>query len=131
VDKLVVITDSYHAKVPRNPVTGRSWKPGDLDEVVAEHRGRERGWVTDSLIVIEQERFGSFKLLNQPYDPGPPLHWGTRQLMDSKSAPIGGPLTQMFDKGDDVDVEIPAAMPMAAREELLRFGLQSIGCVFE
>lgn len=50
------IIDTYSAPTDTNPITGKTWGPGEMAKVAEYDRGVERGWVHDALMLGRAER---------------------------------------------------------------------------
>lgn len=66
-DVLAFTVDTWSVRTDRNPVTGKRWGPGQMQEVVEKHRGLERGWVTDCLYTVAVNRAGDLAATSQNY----------------------------------------------------------------
>lgn len=68
-DELVMVSDSYAAAGPTmtNPVTGKEWQHGDMEDLVNNHRGLERGFVTEAIVVFVTGRDRPDHLVILPY----------------------------------------------------------------
>lgn len=59
-----------------NPLTGRDWEAGEMNDVVANHQGIEKGWVTECLDVLVVNRAGDAAQVSQGfYYEGTELRW--------------------------------------------------------
>lgn len=67
-DVLALVAETWYSTLADNPRTGQPWVPGELAEVAQRHHGRERGWVTDALIVHVGNRAGDVALVLLPYE---------------------------------------------------------------
>jgi hypothetical protein len=68
------IADDKHAGL--NPRTKEPWEPGELSELVAKHRGIERGWVREALTLTVVSREAGITLASLPYTlKGRIVHW--------------------------------------------------------
>lgn len=50
-----------------NPLTGRPWVPGDMQDLVENHDGRAKGWIVDALMISAVNRAGDFRARTVPY----------------------------------------------------------------
>lgn len=58
-DVVCVTTEGWRASDPaRNPVTGKPWESGQMQEVVEQHQGLEKGWIYESLTTYAVNRAG-------------------------------------------------------------------------
>lgn len=80
-DVIAVVQEAYFALGPEgplgmNPLTGKPWQNGEMGDVAENHQGRERGWVTDTLLVFAANRAGDVGLRTLPYRvAGADLEW--------------------------------------------------------
>lgn len=96
-DTITMTTDTYmavgdakdgaQAKDMVNPLTGKPWGRGDMQELAMHHRGVERGWITEALMTLAVNRAGDtatataeYKLTerkgNLSREPWVQLEWG-------------------------------------------------------
>lgn len=78
-----------------NPLTGRPWGPGEMDDVAQRHDGLAKGWVTECVSVMCINRAGDIGLANFPYKyvGGRYVHWLGENTFG------GGAWTQLDDQG--------------------------------
>lgn len=126
-DKLVTMSDTYHSALEKNPLTGQDWEPGDMQEL-ADNDGREKGWVSDALVISEHERFGAVQVTCLPYSSGPPLQWGDQVQLNSREHGISGAMSDLFNP-DPPPPPIVDSMPQSLREAMLHAALRRMGCL--
>jgi hypothetical protein len=66
-DVLVVALESWHSTLLKSPVTGKPWAPDEMEELARNHHGRERGWVSDAIVLHVANRAGDFAGAILPY----------------------------------------------------------------
>jgi len=99
-DEIVIIVDTYmhcgeQTSSGTNPVTGQPWAMGDLENLVTEHDGIAKGWVTEALSVLVVPRGEQRRTLwTLPYfrEPDGTLTWGDGQDESAE----GGRLTHLY-----------------------------------
>jgi hypothetical protein len=50
-----------------NPVTGKRWVPGELEEAARLHGAVEKGWLEDALLLSAVNRAGDWRAVSLPY----------------------------------------------------------------
>jgi hypothetical protein len=59
-----------------NPVTGNRYQRGDMQDLVENHHGRERGWVLDAIVITVADRDGHQETELIPFKPrGRQVEW--------------------------------------------------------
>lgn len=66
-DVLAMTMDTWQGTGRTNPLTGKSWGAGDLQDLVENHDGYGRGWVTDAVSVLVYNRAGDRSATMLPY----------------------------------------------------------------
>jgi len=66
-DSVMVTSDTYGANQLDNPLTGRRWRAGEMEDVALNHDGIAQGWVHEALIVNVIAREGRQLLRMLPY----------------------------------------------------------------
>lgn len=66
-DILALVYETWFTDRLINPVTGKIWEAGELQDVVENHDARNKGWVIDSVMVAAVNRAGDFRGRNLPY----------------------------------------------------------------
>lgn len=68
-DELVLISDSFMASGQSmvNPVTGKEWQHGDMEDLVTNHHGLERGFVVEAITVFHTGYDVAARLVSLPY----------------------------------------------------------------
>jgi hypothetical protein len=67
-DRLVVAVDAWHTKRQTNPVTGATWKLGEMGKLVRDDAGLDRGLVDEGIEVMSLDRDGNDALFQMLYD---------------------------------------------------------------
>lgn len=94
---LLIVMDAYCATGPTmtNPLTGKEWQHGDMARLAEQHDGRAKGWVSDALTLILQDRDGAEALIELPYRlEGRRVRWGREQRFG-----LGSPDTHRVGQG--------------------------------
>lgn len=119
-DELLLVNDTYMADGPDrlNPVTGREWQHGDMEDLVHNHDGIAKGWVTEALMVLVTGRDQPDHMASLPYvrHPDGTVTWSPdgHDLVDGRGGQEhipGGRFTGLFD-GLTLDMRVPD--PIAA-----------------
>jgi hypothetical protein len=69
-DAIALLIETWCAHVDHaeaNPVTGEPWGPGEMQDAVENHRAREKGWVSDALLIEVHNRAGDVAAASLPY----------------------------------------------------------------
>jgi hypothetical protein len=85
-DRLLIVSDSYVSLSPKNPLTGDDWRSGELEKVVREDAGIERGWVSEvlTLALVARDKAVQPVLRVFPYvRRGSVVEWGNPLWDDS------------------------------------------------
>lgn len=85
-DSLAVVIEGVVPMVGANPLTGNRWQAGEAEQLWREHEGAERGWVSETQILVVASRTG------ETAEAGWPFHrvdgsivWGETQLKLSRT----------------------------------------------
>lgn len=57
-DIVALVIDTWSARTKENPVTGQEWKQGDMQDLVENHQGLEKGWIGEGLTIHIINRAG-------------------------------------------------------------------------
>jgi len=108
---LVIVMDSYHSNLLINPMTGKEWEHGEMNDLADNHDGRAHGWVTDSITMILEDRAGANALVEMPYSvDGKTVRWKGEPILfglpggDSSGHAGGGRLSGLFEPPPDMPV---------------------------
>lgn len=66
-DTLALSVDTWGTSRRTNPVTGKAWGEREMQQVVEQHQGIERGWITEALSTFVVNRAGDVASAWQPY----------------------------------------------------------------
>lgn len=66
-DTIAMTTDAWTAASDTNPVTGKDWRQGEMQDVVHNHQGIEKGWIKESLTTQAVNRAGDVAGTHQGY----------------------------------------------------------------
>jgi len=68
-DELLLVNDTYMAsgETRLNPVTGKEWQHGDMAHLVEHHRGLERGFVVEAIVVFHTGNGVADHMVSLPY----------------------------------------------------------------
>lgn len=66
-DVLAMSMDAWSATTRDNPVTGRPWRPREMQDVMENHQGIERGWITEGVSTYAVNRAGDLSGTAQHY----------------------------------------------------------------
>lgn len=66
-DVVSLVFETWWTSLQTSPVTGRPWAQDELQEVAENHQGREKGWVTDCLMVCVYNRAGDSETGSMAY----------------------------------------------------------------
>jgi hypothetical protein len=64
-DVMSITFESYHSNLETSPITGKSWKPHEMQFVFENHP--KKGWVNECLTTTIHERGGGFGLSSHAY----------------------------------------------------------------
>jgi hypothetical protein len=66
-DALAFTVDTWGTNTRLNPVTGKRWGPGEMQEIVQHHQGLEKGWIRESLSTFVVNRAGDLVSIYQGF----------------------------------------------------------------
>lgn len=116
-DELLMVSDTYMAsgQDTLNPITGKDWRPGEMEDVVNHHRGLEQGFVVEALLVFHTGYGVANHMVSLPYKRhGKRVEWLPPDDMEDgyKDQRVnGGRFANVFD-GLTRDMRVPD--PIAA-----------------
>lgn len=100
LDTVVLVTEGWHPVGEyneANPMTGKRWAPGEMQDAAEHHDALGRGWLMEAINVIAVNRAGDMALRVQDYTitqrEGPTrveLAWGESLDSDEGDAVAGG-----------------------------------------
>lgn len=121
-DSIAFTVDTWSARTRTNPVTGKPWGPREMQDVVHNHDGMAKGWITEGLSTFVVNRAGDLASVMQQYRLDGhtnalgihrwSIEWGERY----SNAERGGP--------DKVEGVVPEALLRYMNEPTM---MQSIG----
>ncbi len=138
-DRMGVLFETYGSTHRRNPLTGRDWDAGDMDELASKHDGITKGWVHEALTILAVNRAGDVGMLQLPFrivgikqhlswaHDGDPSKWETlgeadavtgmmpRALRDCMLAPSGSQLVSPDFPLDRDERDIATAQALTRR----------------
>jgi len=127
IDTIVLVSDTYEATIPNNPLTGKIWNAGEMEQVALHHNGIEKGWVTDCLTVIVFRRDGHQSSVMMPYSvKRRQVTWKETIQVDSREPgmQMEGRLSEMFS-----DVSTLPDLPFTMTDREAEVILTALGCV--
>lgn len=66
-DVFAVVNETYKTRIEFNPLTGKHWEPGEMQQAAEQHDGIAKGWVSESLQVLVVNRQGELGSANIGY----------------------------------------------------------------
>lgn len=66
-DTLAMTVDAWGTDLRKNPVTGKAWGEGEMQELVEHHQGMEKGWIFQGLNTFVVNRAGDVAAAQQRY----------------------------------------------------------------
>lgn len=97
-DLIVFAMETFHSEIENNPITGERWGPREMQLVAEKHRGRERGWIVDSLLVTVANRAGDLELAELVYRIGHrgKVVWDKRRTTIEDACEVGGMVPEVI-----------------------------------
>lgn len=101
-DTISMANDTWRSSDLTNPVTGQPWGHGEMEGVVVNHQGLEKGWIVENVVTMAVNRAGDLAGQFRPYkihERGD--HYEIEWLEDEfdsteEGASMGGYLTDKF-----------------------------------
>jgi len=98
-DEILMVIDTYAAHELINPYTFQPWRRGEMEDLAVNHRGVERGWVRDAIMLLFVSRSGKPEMFTLPYRRA---EGGVTWLEDEEKRSdgymvAGGMLTRVFE----------------------------------
>lgn len=99
-DMLAVVHDTWFAHDPsKNPLTGNDWQPGDMQDLVDNHDGIAKGWVSDAILVVACNRAGDQMQEMIPYRIRKRSRYTTVDWIDKPPLPEDVPEDEIISAG--------------------------------
>lgn len=96
-DVLLFTSDTFHTTLETSPISGKPWQRNEMNAVAEFYEGREKGWVSDAIMVVAVNRAGDVSASTLTYKmAGRRLEWTGDDFNSDEGDELGGVMARIL-----------------------------------